>query len=165
MHRIDRETAGLVVFTKKAHTRGIYSALFAQKAVRKMYEAVAPWRADLSLPMTYRSRVMGSGHFMRMQEEAGDANSETHIALIERVGTLARYRLHPITGKRHQMRVQMAALGLPILNDQIYPHHVSAEELDGDYSKPLQLLAKALGFCDPVTGAERAFESRFVLSQ
>ena len=163
LHRIDRETAGLVVFTKQPHTRGIYAALFAQKIVSKVYEAIAPWRDDLSLPMTYRSRVVGSDHFMRMQEEAGEANAQTHIALIEKIGPLARYRLHPVTGKRHQLRVQMAALGLPILNDQIYPRHVSSEELDGDYSTPLQLLAKAIGFCDPVTGDQRAFESRFVL--
>ncbi|MBL8525063.1 MAG: pseudouridine synthase [Betaproteobacteria bacterium] len=163
MHRIDRETAGLVLFTKQPHTRGIYQALFSQKTVRKQYEAVARWREDLPLPLEYKSRLVNADHFMRMREEAGEANAETRIELIERRGELARYALFPVSGKRHQLRVQMAALGLPILNDQIYPHHVAAEDLDGDYSRPLQLLAKGIGFRDPVTGSERIFESEFEL--
>ena len=163
MHRIDRETAGLVLFTKQPHTRGIYQALFSQKTVSKRYEAVAPWREDLPLPLTYRSRLVASEHFMRMREEPGEPNAVTQIELIERGGDLARYALSPVTGKRHQLRVQMAALGLPILYDQIYPDHVTSDELDGDYSKPLQLLAKRIAFRDPVTGGERGFESAFAL--
>jgi tRNA pseudouridine32 synthase / 23S rRNA pseudouridine746 synthase len=159
MHRIDRETAGLVLFTKQPHTRGIYQALFSQKNVSKQYEAIAPWREDLALPMDYRSRLVNSDHFMRMREEPGEPNAETRIELIEREGTLARYALSPVTGKRHQLRVQMAALGLPIMYDQIYPNHVTSDELDGDYSKPLQLLAKGIRFRDPVTGEDRGFES------
>jgi tRNA pseudouridine32 synthase/23S rRNA pseudouridine746 synthase len=96
---------------------------------------------------------------MRMREVPGEPNAETHVALIETNGTLARYGLSPVSGKRHQLRVQMAALGLPIINDQIYPHHVTSDELDGDYSKPLQLLAKTIAFRDPVNGTERAFAS------
>ena len=163
MHRIDRETAGLVLFTKQPHTRGVYQALFSRKTVSKRYEAVAPWREDLSLPLTYRSRLVASEHFMRMREVPGEPNAETEIELIERSGLLARYGLSPVTGKRHQLRVQMAALGLPILYDQIYPDHVTSDELDGDYSKPLQLLAKRIAFRDPVTGGERGFESAFAL--
>ncbi len=163
MHRIDRETAGLVLFTKQPHTRGTYQALFSRKTVRKHYEAIAPWREDLPLPLTYRSRLVASEHFMRMREEPGEPNAVTQIELIERGGDLARYALSPVTGKRHQLRVQMAALGLPILYDQIYPDHVTSDELDGDYSKPLQLLAKRIAFRDPVTGGERGFESAFAL--
>ena len=159
MHRIDRETAGLVLFTKQPQMRGVYQELFSHREVTKHYEAVAPYRADLALPLTYRSRLASGDHFMRMCEVAGEPNAETHISLIETNGRLARYALSPVTGKRHQLRVQMAALGLPILHDQIYPLHVNRDELDGDYSKPLQLLAKAIAFRDPVTGAERRFES------
>lgn len=163
MHRIDRETAGLVLFTKKPETRGAYQALFSQRMVSKQYEAVAPYREGLDLPLSYRSRLIGSGHFMRMQEAPGEWNAETHISLIEVSGALARYALAPVTGKRHQLRVQMAALGLPILFDQIYPQHVTGEELDGDYTKPLQLLAKGIAFRDPVTAQHRSFDSRLTL--
>jgi len=157
MHRIDRETAGLVLFTKQPATRGIYQALFSQKTVRKHYEAVAPFHESIALPLDYKSRLVNADHFMRMREEPGEPNAETRIELIERQGDLARYALFPVSGKRHQLRVQMAALGMPILNDQIYPHHVATEDLDGDYSKPLQLLAKGIGFRDPVNGIERVF--------
>ena len=159
MHRIDRETAGLVLFTKQPQTRGVYQELFSHREVTKHYEAVAQWRADLALPLTYRSRLASSDHFMRMCEVVGEPNAETHISLIETNGLIARYALSPVTGKRHQLRVQMAALGLPILHDQIYPRHVGSDQLDGDYSKPLQLLAKAIAFRDPMTGEERRFES------
>jgi tRNA pseudouridine32 synthase/23S rRNA pseudouridine746 synthase len=160
MHRIDRETAGLVLFTKQPHTRGMYQALFSQREVIKRYQAIAPLRADLALPMTYRSRLVGADHFMRMLETAGEPNAETRIELIEARGDLARYRLLPLTGKRHQLRVQMAALGMPILNDTIYPDHLSKVQIEeDDFSQPLQLLAEYIALRDPVTGQHREFET------
>jgi tRNA pseudouridine32 synthase / 23S rRNA pseudouridine746 synthase len=159
VHRIDRETAGLVIFTKQPHTRGVYHAPFAERRVHKVYEAVAEHNSAIALPTTYRSRLVEGEHFMRMQEVAGEANSETMIAMIESRDGLARYCLTPASGKKHQLRVHMAALGMPILHDQIYPVHLASEDTDGDYSKPLQLLAKSLAFTDPITGAQRLFLS------
>jgi len=167
MHRIDRETAGLVVFTIEPHTRGRYHALFRDRAVIKQYEAIAPARPGLTLPMTYRSRLVESASFMQMQETEGEPNAETVIELLETKGTMARYRLHPTTGQRHQLRVQMAAIGMPIVNDQIYPDHYPEFTGEGgtteDYSKPLQLLAKKLSFTDPITNQLRQFESERTL--
>ena len=97
---------------------------------------------------------------MRMRETDGEANAETEIELLESGDEFARYRLTPLTGKKHQLRVHMAALGMPILNDQIYPQHLSREEIESDdYSKPLQLLAEHISFTDPVTGQQRCFDS------
>jgi tRNA pseudouridine32 synthase/23S rRNA pseudouridine746 synthase len=161
MHRIDRETAGLVLFTKQPQTRGIYQELFSRREVIKRYQAIAPRRADLPLPMIYRSRLVGADHFMRMCEADGEPNAETGIERMETRGELARYRLLPLTGKRHQLRVQMAALGMPILNDQIYPDHRSKVQIEeDDFSAPLQLLAEYIAFRDPVTGQDRWFESK-----
>ena len=160
MHRIDRETAGLVLFTKQPHTRGKYQALFSQRDVIKRYQAIAPRRADLRLPMTYRSRLVGADHFMRMREADGEPNAETGIELMEAHGELARYRLMPTTGKKHQLRVQMAALGMPILNDQMYPDHLPIAQIEEDnFGKPLQLLAEYIALRDPVTGRERRIET------
>lgn len=165
MHRIDRETAGLVLFTKKPATRGTYQNMFSQKVVNKCYQAIAAFRTDLIFPMIYRSRLVGADHFMRMREAEGEPNAETAIEVLESAGQRARYRLTPVTGKKHQLRVQMAALGIPILNDQIYPQHLSREQIESDdFSKPLQLLAEHIGFADPVTGEERRFSSRRQLS-
>ena len=161
-HRIDRETAGLVLFTIQPHTRGRYQSLFQSKTVSKQYQALAPLRDDLPLPMTYRSRLVESDAFMQMQETGGEANAETEITLLETLGALARYQLRPLTGRKHQLRAQMAALGIPIANDQIYPV-LQPEEASSDYRAPLQLLAESLSFVDPITGIHHHFKSQFAL--
>jgi tRNA pseudouridine32 synthase/23S rRNA pseudouridine746 synthase len=157
IHRIDRDTAGLVMFSKQPASRAAYSALFSQRQVHKTYEAIAPWCADLTFPLTRQSRIKPAGHFMLQHEVAGEPNATTHIDVLEVRGDLARYQLKPITGQRHQLRVHMLALGLPILNDGLYPTLTPEGQMD--YAKPLQLLAKQLEFTDPVSGQARRFES------
>lgn len=161
IHRIDRETAGLVVFSIQPETRDAYHALFRQRAVIKHYEAVAPWRAGLGFPMTRESRIVEGEPFFKMCEQSGPPNSETRLEVLEVRGTLARYRLSPVTGKKHQLRVHMNALGLPIVGDLIYPRVVNsrAQQTADDYSRPLQLLARSVEFMDPITGQPRRFES------
>lgn len=162
IHRIDRETTGLVLFSIQPSTRAAYQQLFRERAVKKIYEAIARWQPSLTLPMVVRSRLVEAASFMKMQVVEGEPNAETRIELLKIEGALARYALYPSTGQRHQLRVQMESLGMPILNDRIYPHHLP-EAADGeqeDFSAPLQLLAKSLYFVDPITGQERAFDSR-----
>jgi tRNA pseudouridine32 synthase / 23S rRNA pseudouridine746 synthase len=157
VHRIDRETAGVVLFSVLPSTRGRYQRVFAERHASKTYECIAPWHPGLVLPMTHRSRLVQDDHFMRMCEAPGEPNSETRIELLERAGALARYRLSPVTGRRHQLRVHCAALGIPIAGDLIYPtlQPVNSD----DHDRPLQLLAKSLAFTDPVTGEPRRFTS------
>ena len=157
LHRIDRDTAGLVLLSVQQRTRGAYQALFRDRQITKHYDAIAPWRADVSFPRDHVSRLEESPQFFRMHEVPGEPNSHTHMQVLEVAGSWARYRLSPITGKRHQLRVHMAALGLPLRNDPFYP--VVNDPPEGDYSRPLQLLARSLEFVDPVTGEPRAFES------
>ena len=158
VHRIDRETAGLVMFSIDPATRGAYQRVFAERAVKKVYECVAPRSADLALPLTRCSRLVDDpSHFMRMCEVPGEPNAQTHIELIERHDDIARYQLVPLTGKRHQLRVHCAALGIPITGDRIYPELLPAHT--DDHARPLQLLARSLAFVDPVTGTSRRFES------
>lgn len=163
LHRIDRDTAGLVMLSVQQRTRGAYQSLFRDRQITKHYDAIAPWRADVAFPREHVSRLEESPQqFFRMQEVPGEPNSHTHMQVLEVAGGWARYRLSPITGKRHQLRVHMAALGLPLRNDPFYP--VVNDPPEGDYSRPLQLLARSLAFVDPVTGAQRVFESRQSLS-
>ena len=157
LHRIDRDTAGLVLFSVQPSTRGAYHSLFRNQQITKHYEAVAPWRAELEFPREHRSRMQEGAQFFRMQEAPGEPNTLTRIEVQAVQGAWARYRLSPVTGKRHQLRVHMAALGLPLRNDAFYPELNDPPE--GDFSRPLQLLARSLAFTDPVTGAERYFES------
>jgi len=162
IHRIDRDTAGLVMFSKQPASRAAYCALFSQRAVRKTYEAIAPWRADLHFPLVRQSRIQEAGHFMLQQEVSGPVNAITHIDVLEVRGDLARYQLKPVTGQRHQLRVHMLALGLPLLGDGLYPTLTPEGQLD--YTKPLQLLAKELTFADPVSGVEQHFTSQRTLT-
>jgi tRNA pseudouridine32 synthase/23S rRNA pseudouridine746 synthase len=160
IHRIDRETAGLVVFSVRAQDRGAYQALFREQVVEKEYEAIAPLRADLPLPAVHRSRIEADERFFRQREVPGEPNSETQIELIEALGALARYRLRPLSGKTHQLRVHMHALGRPIVGDLFYPEVVHGPgHVQDDYAHPLQLLARHMAFTDPVTGRARHFSS------
>ncbi len=160
IHRIDRETAGLVLFSVRPQDRGAYQALFRDKVVEKTYEALAPLRPDLPLPQVHMSRIEPDEQFFRQREVPGEPNSETHIALLRAQGALGLYRLSPVTGRTHQLRVHMHALGRPIVGDLFYPEVVHGPgHTDEDYSRPLQLLARSIAFTDPVTGQPRRFES------
>ena len=161
IHRIDRETAGLVLFSVQPAERNAYQALFRHRTVTKHYETMAPWRDDLTFPLTRKSRIVEGVPFFRQREIAGEPNSETQINVLATDGSLAKYALSPVTGKKHQLRVHMNALGLPILNDRMYPP--VAVTPDDDYALPLQLLAKSIAFDDPVTGQKRYFQSQRVL--
>jgi tRNA pseudouridine32 synthase/23S rRNA pseudouridine746 synthase len=159
LHRIDRETAGLVLFGKRLQDRDAYHALFRDKALHKVYEAVAAYNPALELPRFHTSRLQPDEIFFKTQEVAGVPNSETHISLLKKQGTRALYQLQPISGKRHQLRVHMMALGLPLEGDQFYPTVLRGPDAVEDFSNPLQLLAKRVAFTDPVTGEVRAFQS------
>lgn len=168
LHRLDRETAGVMLFTVQPAERNRYLALFRKRAVHKVYEAVAPAPTKLALPLALplvrRSRIEVGPEFFRQQEVAGEPNAETRIECIGSVGALAHYRLTPTTGQQHQLRVHMAALGLPIVNDLFYPVVVNGPNGADDFSRPLQLLARSIAFTDPVTGEARRFESRRALA-
>ena len=176
MHRLDRDTAGVLAFVVQPDTRHAYHSLLRDRQAHKVYEAVAPWRADLSLPQDCRLRIEEpAGHdFMQMKVVDGPPNTETRVEIIGRIASatdvpgdgLAHYRLTPRTGRKHQLRAQMNALGVPILNDRVYPalQPEPAPDAAPDYSRPLQLLARELAFVDPLSGEPRRFVSQRRLS-
>lgn len=161
LHRIDRHTAGLVLFSANTQTRSAYQALFPTRQIEKRYEAIAPALPHLTFPRVHKSRLVDGQPFFRMQEGEGPANTETRVEVSGRNGEQWRYTLFPVTGKKHQLRVHMAALGAGICNDPFYPN-VIKDAVD-DYDHPLKLLAQGLRFTDPVTGQARVFESRITL--
>lgn len=161
-HRLDRLTAGLVLFTVRPEERGAYQTLFRDRLVRKEYEAVAPYDAGLALPRTLISRIVKERGVLAAREVAGEPNALTQVELTDQREGLGRYRLLPSTGQTHQLRVHMNALGVPILGDPLYPV-VTGPVPAGDFRRPLQLLARVLEFTDPVTGRAHRFVSGRVL--
>ena len=155
LHRLDRETAGVMLFSCQAESRGIYQRLFQERTIEKTYHAVAPRLSTINFPFLKRSRMIESERFFMMQEVDGEPNSETMIDIIENRGELTLYRLQPKTGKKHQLRLHLASLGAPILNDGFYPAPRPAGT--DDFEKPLQLLAYSIAFQDPIEGRQRSF--------
>ncbi|MGW0858029.1 RluA family pseudouridine synthase [Streptomyces sp. NPDC002690] len=162
-HRLDRLTAGLVLFVVRPEDRGAYQTLFRDRLVRKEYEAIAGYDPGLVLPRTVRSRIVKEHGVVAAREEAGEPNSESRVELLDHRGGYGRYRLLPATGRTHQLRLHMSTLGLPLVNDPLYPV-VEPEGDPDDWSRPLQLLARVLEFTDPVTGEPRRFRSGLRLS-
>jgi len=163
LHRIDRETAGIVVFSVNRKTRGLYHELFMHGKITKTYHAIAevnqPPREDHWI---VQNRIVRGEPRFRMKTAGGTLNSESHIHLLKVDGKRGHFRLHPVTGKTHQLRLHMSGLGFRIINDRLYPHLLP--EQNDDFAQPLQLLAKQIAFRDPVSGKTMEYSAESVLS-
>ena len=179
IHRLDRATAGLVMFSARPSSRGAYQSLFERREVSKAYEAVsarplrwdprAPELAGRPVPLVHRDHLERLRGDLRVAVRPDlEPNSQTHVDVLG-AGTSASGRevlhtfLRPRTGRLHQLRVHLAALGIPILGDRRYPDLLP--EAPDDPALPLQLLARELGFTDPLSGEPRRFVTRRALSE
>ncbi len=166
MHRLDRMTAGILMFSIDPTTRGAYQLLFENRRISKEYRAVAALRPELGLataPLDVRSRIVKSRTYLLAQEVEGPPNTHTTVSLLDQRGDRGLYRLQPHTGKTHQLRLHMASLGLGIIHDPFYP--VLHPQAPDDYTRPLQLLASSIAFTDPLDGSERYYESARTLAE
>lgn len=156
LHRIDRETAGVVMFSANKSTRGLYSRLFATGAMNKSYQALAECRqVPQQDQWSVENRIVKGEPWFRMTTVPGIPNATSHIHLRELHGSVGHFHLFPITGKTHQLRIHMSGLGFRILNDRYYPE-LQPQQPD-DFEKPLRLLAKTVRFRDPLSGKDREF--------
>lgn len=164
IHRLDRLTAGVIMFCKKPQSRDAYQGMFRQQLVDREYEALASPLPELDFPLEYASNLRRDPErFYLTSEQSGTANSLTRVEVIERQATWWRYRLLPQTGRKHQLRVHMAALGAPIFGDDLYPQ--PQQRAPDDFSQPLALLARKLAFTDPISGARQEFVSQLQLAK
>ena len=160
-HRLDRATAGVLLFTKRAELRRPYQQLFEQRQTQKIYQAVCVLNPKLTESFDIDLRLKLNDHNPLMSVVDGEPNSQTHVQLLAQSGNYAHYQLTPETGKQHQLRIHMAHMGAGIVNDPWYPN--AQLRHDDNFAEPLQLLAQRLAFIDPVTGQERCFESQQTL--
>ncbi|WP_238422812.1 pseudouridine synthase [Gordonia sp. 'Campus'] len=161
-HRLDRLTAGVLLFTLRPEVRAAYQDLFAARIARKEYRALAPADEALADPVTVRDRIEKTAGDLRARVVDGPVNAVSEITLVEQTGGQGVYLLRPHTGRTHQLRLHMASVGVPIVDDPLYPDvrpELAARPDRGDFSAPLRLIAHALEFDDPLTGEERRFES------
>lgn len=164
IHRLDRLTAGVVMFSSRPDTRGAYQTLFERREVEKVYEAISHRPdTDLAFPLTVRSHIRKQRGVLRVTELPGlEPNAETVIEQIAQGERMLHLLLRPRTGQMHQLRVHLAGIGAPIVHDPFYP--TLLDDAPDDFTRPLQLLARELRFTDPLTGAERRFHTRLALS-
>lgn len=161
IHRLDRETAGLVLFALRKETRGLFHLMFERGTVLRQYLALALVPAGVvGQHWQVENRLARGEPWFRMKIVEGEKNAVTRIVLKEKRGDTGLFELSPKTGKKHQLRVHLASLGFPILNDPFYP--VLRSIPSGDYSKPLALIANRLSFQDPMTGHTWEFESHLL---
>jgi tRNA pseudouridine32 synthase/23S rRNA pseudouridine746 synthase len=159
IHRLDLETAGLVLFSVRQSTRHLYHELFASNTIAKEYRAVARLeREPEAREWLVENRLEPGEPWFRMRIAEGEPNTSTRVELLDRAGSLGLFGLHPRTGRKHQLRLHMASLGFPIVNDQLYPTPLPPGPYD--HARPLGLLACRLAFTDPVTGAAMDLSSR-----
>jgi len=162
-HRIDRSTAGLVLCVKKCSKRGLYQQLFREGAVKKIYLAAGKLPAETDQTRWHiKARMEPRDPFHMQIIPEGPVNSESLIELIERCDGIGLFRLQPVTGKKHQLRVHLCEIGSGIVNDPLYSDYSDIESGD-DYHRPMQLLAHRLEFIDPVTGRQMEFQSKLSL--
>jgi len=163
LHRIDRETAGIVLFSVTKKTRGCYARLWLQGEVEKHYQALSAGRPGSEGSVwLVENRIERGDPSFRMQVAPGEVNARSLITLLECNNGIARFLLQPLTGKTHQLRLHLSGLGCGILNDRFYPE-LQAERAD-NFATPLQLLAQMVRFKDPLSGARREFFSERELS-
>ena len=158
LHRIDRETSGLVLFSKNEKTRGLYGGLFLNGTIEKTYEALSevsacPGENEWSI----ENRLVDDDIWFRSKVVQGAVNAKSRIKLVACNDNKAHFLLCPVTGKKHQLRVHMSGLGFRIMHDRYYPELLDKQE--DDLSKPLQLIARRVKFTDPVSGEAMKFES------
>lgn len=171
LHRLDRETAGLVLFSTNKKTRGKYGELFEKGLIEKDYEAIGSLPTDKKSAekkekreWLIESRIEASSHWLVMANVEGKINARTKIKLIQTNYNQARFQLHPLTGKQHQLRLHLNLIGSQITNDRFYPVLLPEQEREKpDFDRPLKLLAKRLSFVDPLSGERMTFESQRTL--
>ena len=162
-HRLDRVTAGLVLFVVDPALRGAYQTLFQDRKIHKEYEAVASYDPSLTLPTVVRSRIVSERGQFTAHEVPGEPNAHTTVQLLDHRDGLGRYRLTPLTGRTHQLRLHMNSLGVPIVGDDLYP--TATNRPVDDFTEPLQLLASAIEFTDPISKSTRRFETGLSLER
>ncbi|MBV7296105.1 hypothetical protein KRX51_09300 [Corynebacterium sp. TAE3-ERU12] len=154
-HRLDRLTSGVLVFVRRPEARRTYQQLFTTPgAVLKIYEALAPTPptpiCDGTEIATRQDKVRG---VLQAFTVPGQPNARTVIESVRPLAEdpqVAVWRLRPLTGRTHQLRLHLCELGCPIIGDPLYPT-VSAVA-DEDPTQPMHLVCREMRLTHPDSG-------------
>ncbi len=160
VHRIDRETSGLVAFARNVPAARILAEQFRLHTTSRRYLALVVGRVGAGMIRTHLVRDRGDGR--RGSADDGEGKlAVTHVRPVEHFGddyTLVECRLE--TGRTHQIRIHMAETGHPVCGERVYgPPRGKAALRDDARAPRIMLHAAELGFVHPQSGAELRFES------
>jgi len=159
VHRIDRETSGLVVFARNVPAARILAEQFRLHTTRRRYLAVVVGRAAAGTIESHLVRDRGDGRRGSADDDDGKL-AITHVSPLEHLGdayTLVECRLE--TGRTHQIRIHLSERGHPLCGERVYLRTRRNGPRDESRAPRVMLHAGELGFVHPVTGAELVFES------
>jgi 23S rRNA pseudouridine1911/1915/1917 synthase len=164
VHRLDKDTSGVMMFARTAHAKRLLAAQFREHTIERVYHAiahgaVAATRVETYLLLDRGDGMRGSyGHFRRANgaPPVHAKRSVTHIRPIAGLAgaTLVECRLE--SGRQHQIRIHLSELGHPLVGERLYIRDYVGPKLDA--VRPM-LHARTLGFAHPRT-AERLFFER-----
>ncbi len=158
LHRIDRETAGVILFSADRKSRNVYHQMFKSGSVKKFYEAIGTKPSDNKVEeWLIENRIEESEDWPLMKNSDGPINARTVIRKIDEKDDLIKFRIEPLTGKGHQIRLHLQIIGSCIINDRYHPNLLP--EMPDNFKNPLQLIARKLEFIDPISGERFMFRS------
>ncbi|TFI58383.1 RluA family pseudouridine synthase [Sphingomonas parva] len=153
VHRLDKDTSGVLLLARTARAAGFFSKSFSGRTARKVYWALVVGMPDIKdgyIDLPIGKQPGTGGEKMYVDEEEGLA-ARTRYRVIERAGNSAAWvELQPLTGRTHQLRVHMAAIGHPIVGDGKYGGQDAF--LTGSISRKLHLHARRLRIDHPDGG-------------
>jgi 23S rRNA pseudouridine1911/1915/1917 synthase len=163
VHRLDRDTSGLMVFTRTAEAKRVLAAQFRAHALDRIYHAIAHGavperRMETHLLLDRGDGLRGSwGHYRRAHGDPPAAAKQaiTHVRPLEslRGATLVECRLE--TGRQHQIRIHLSELGHPLAGEGVYIRDYTGARIDAPRT---MLHARTLGFIHPRTNRPLSFE-------
>jgi 23S rRNA pseudouridine1911/1915/1917 synthase len=160
VHRLDKETSGLVVFARTPEAESALGKQFRAHAVERSYLAVVRGRACEGRIESRLVRNRGDGRRGSTTEAGGGQHAVTHVRLVEALGEYSLVECRLETGRTHQVRIHLGEAGTPLCGERVYDRPPHGRPLPDASGFPrVALHAAVLGFEHPATGERLLWRS------